>query len=538
MNPRKINFGSDSRSQLKKGVDSLANAVKVTLGPRGRNVVLGRSNHYAITKDGVSVAREVFLNDPIENLGAQMVKQVAANVAQAAGDGTTTATVLSQSILEKGLKMIEAGFDPMDIKMGIDKALKIVVNNLKENSIEVVGTDQIKQVATISANGDSNIGSIISEAMDEVGFDGVITIDDSATHDTYLEVVRGMEFAGGYVSPYFINNIAKLEAQLDNPLVFIYDGNIKGLKGLIHVLEFAAGQKRPLLIISNGIEGDALQALVMNKANGALDVTAINSPGHGQNRTDQLKDMAAVVGAKVIEYAKGEDIANLNPDMVKMVIGGCEKATASEHRTTLIKGEGAKEEISKRVDDMKLTIDNHDNPSEVLLVKERLSKLEGGVAILRIGAYTDVELKEKKDRVEDALSATSAAVEEGILPGGGMALYRASVLLEKELGQMNFDTNDQKVGFEILLDAIKQPFATILSNAGLNHEVISKDLPEDYNIGYDARLNEYVNMLDSGIIDPTKVTRSAIENSSSVSGLMLTTECVLMEEPNNNEIKK
>lgn len=538
MNPRRINFGSESRSQLKKGVDSLANAVKVTLGPRGRNVVLGRANHYAITKDGVSVAREVFLKNPVENLGAQMVKQVAANVAQAAGDGTTTATVLSQAILEKGLKMIEAGFDPMDIKIGIDRALKIVVDNLKENSIEVVGTDQIKQVATISANGDSNIGSIIAEAMDEVGFDGVITIDDSATHDTYLEVVRGMEFAGGYVSPYFINNIAKLEAHLDNPLVFIYDGNIKGLKGLIHVLEYAAGQKRPLLIISNGIEGDALQALVMNKANGALDVTAINSPGHGQNRTDQLKDIAAVVGAKVIEYAKGEDIANLNPDMVKMVIGGCEKATASEHRTTLIKGSGSQEEIAKRVDDMKLTIDNHDNASEVLLVKERLSKLEGGVAILRIGAYTDVELKEKKDRVEDALSATSAAVEEGILPGGGIALYRASNLLEKELEKMEFNTNDQRVGFEILLDAIKQPFATILSNAGLNHEVISKDLPEDYKIGYDARLNEYVDMLESGIIDPTKVTRSAIENSSSVSGLMLTTECVLMEESQKEEPKK
>jgi len=538
MNPRRIKFGSESRSQLKKGVDKLCDSVKVTLGPRGRNVVLGRANHYAITKDGVSVAREIFLKDPIENLGAQMVKQVAANVASAAGDGTTTATVLSQAILSKGIKMIEAGFDPMEIKIGIEKSLKIIVDNLKSNSIDVVGTDQIKQVATISANGDSNIGSIIADAMDEVGFDGVITIDDSKTHETYLEVVRGMEFAGGYVSPYFINNIAKLEAHLDNPLVFIYDGNIKGLKGLIHVLEYAAQIKRPLLIISNGIEGDALQALVMNKANGALDVTAINSPGHGQNRTDQLKDIATVVGASVVEFPKGQDISNLNPDSVKLIIGGCEKAVISESKTTIISGQGNSESISSRVDDMKLQIENQDNKSEVLLTKERLSKLEGGVAIIKVGAYTDIELKEKKDRVDDALNATAAAVEEGILPGGGIALYRAALLIESKFGEMEFESSDQKVGFEILIDSIKQPFATILENAGLNHEVIAKDLPDDYTIGYDARSNKYVDMLESGIIDPTKVTRSAIENSSSVSGLMLTTECVLMEEPQTEALSK
>lgn len=537
MNSRKITFGAKSREQLKNGVDKLANTVRVTLGPKGRNVVLGRANHYAITKDGVTVAREVYLTDPVENLGAQMVKQVASNVAQAAGDGTTTATILAQSILSNGIKMIEAGFDPMDIKIGIEKALLSVVENLKENSLQIEGTDQIKQVATISANGDSNIGSIISDAMDEVGFDGVITIDDSKTHETYLEIVKGMEFSSGYVSPYFINNIAKMEAHLDNPLVFIYEGNIKGLKGLIHILEYAASQKRPLLIISNGIEGDALQALIMNKANGTLDVTAVTSPGHSKNRTEQLADIASVIGASVLSYAEGHDIANINPDSIKMIIGGAEKITVSESTTTVINGNGDKIQIEDRVDILKSQIENQDNKSEILLLKERLSKLEGGVAIIKVGAYTEMELKEKKDRVDDALSATSAAVEEGILPGGGIALYRASYKLRSSSKEATI-TEDEKIGFEILLDACKEPFAIIISNAGLNAEVIEKDLPSDYTSGYDSKRNEYVNMIEKGIIDPTKVTRSAIENAASVSGLMLTTECVLIEEPINIEESK
>ncbi len=535
MNPRKITFGSNSRNQLKDGVDKLANAVSVTLGPKGRNVVLGRANQYAITKDGVSVAREIFLTNITENLGAQMVKQVAANVAQAAGDGTTTATVLSQSILSNGIKMIEAGFDPMDIKIGIEKALLFIVEDLKENSLKIEGTDQIKQVATISANGDSNIGSIIADAMDEVGFDGVITIDDSKTHETYLDIVKGMEFSSGYVSPYFINNIAKMEAQLDNPLIFIYEGNIKGLKGLINVLEFSAAQKRPLLIISNGIEGDALQALIMNKANGTLDVTAVNSPGHGQNRTDQLADIASVTGASVLSYAEGHDITNINPDSIKMIIGGAEKIIVSESITTIINGAGDKLQIEERVDILKSQIENQDNKSEILLLKERLSKLEGGVAIIKVGAYTDMELKEKKDRVDDALSATSAAVEEGILPGGGVALYRASYSISQKLNEL---TEGEMIGADILLEACRKPFNVIIKNAGKNSEVIEKDLPSDYTSGYDSKNNEYVNMIDKGIIDPTKVTRSAIENAASVSGLMLTTECVLIEEPVKTEETK
>ena len=527
-NPRDIKFSSDSRNKLKLGVDKLANSVKVTLGPKGRNVVLGRQNQYAITKDGVSVAREVFLKDPIENLGAQMVKQVASNVASDAGDGTTTATVLAQSILAEGLKMVEANFDPMEIKSGIDKTLEIIKEDLKSNSIKVVGVKQIEQVSTISANGDSTIGKIISEAMDEVGFDGVITIDDSNTHETYLELVKGMKFDSGYISPYFITNLSKLECELENPLVLMYNGGIKGLKGLIHVLEYSNLKKQPLLIISNGIEGDALQALIMNKANGVINVAAVNSPGHGVMRTNQLKDIAAVLGASLLSEAEGHDLSNLNPTMVENILGQAERITISGKDTTIINGAGTQEAIDDKIEEIKAQIGNQDNESEVLILKERLAKLEGGVAILKIGAYTDVELKEKKDRVDDALSATQAAVEEGILPGGGIALYRAATKILRNLPE--FLTEGETIGAQILLKACKEPFNMILKNAGLNADVIAKDLTEEYTNGYNARTGEYCDMIQSGIIDPAKVTRSAIENAASVSGLMITTECVLIEE--------
>lgn len=525
-NPRDIKFKSESRNKLKNGVDKLADSVKVTLGPRGRNVVLARKNQYAITKDGVSVAREIFLKDPIENIGAQMVKQVAANVAKDAGDGTTTATVLSQSILANGIKMIEAGFDPMEIKSGIDKTLELIKDELSKNSIKIDGVNQIQQVATISANGDSNIGKIIAEAMDEVGFDGVITIDDSKTHETYLEVVRGMQFNSGYLSPYFVNNIAKMEANLENPIVFIYDGKIKGLKGLVHVLEYSNNTKRPLLLISNNIEGDALQALVMNKANGIIELAAVTSPGHGQLRTEQLKDIAAVVGASVLSEAEGHDIQNLNPEVLANILGGAERITVTDTSTTIINGAGSKDMVQTRVDDIKLQIENQESESEILILKERLSKLEGGVAMIKVGGYTEVEIKEKKDRVEDALAATSAAVEEGILPGGGIALYRAS----NAVGKLNLDlTEGEAVGKRILLDSCKSPFNNIMINSGLNPEVIAKDLSEEYNIGFNPKTGEYLNMIESGIIDPAKVTRTAIENSASICGLMITTECVVIE---------
>lgn len=534
-NPRQITFSTSSREKLKKGVDQLANSVKVTLGPKGRNVVLGRANQYAITKDGVSVAREVFLNDPIENLGAQMVKQVASNVADSAGDGTTTATVLAQSILTKGIRMIEAGFDPMEIKSGIDKTLQSIKDHLSKNSIKVEGTEQIKQVATISANGDENIGHIISSAMEEVGFDGIITIDDSKTHETYLETVKGMKFESGYLSPYFVTNFAKLTSELDNPLVFIYDGKIKGLKGLVHVLEYSNAQGQPLLIISNGIEGDALQALIMNKANGVLNVAAVNSPGHGHVKSEKLKDIAAVLGASILCEAEGHDIANLNPSVVGDILGKADKISVTSDDTTIINGAGSKAEIEDRIIEIKSQLDNQDNESEILLLKERLSKLEGGVAIIKVGGYTDVELKEKRDRVDDALAATSAAVEEGILPGGGIALYRAAIDIEKN-NDLNL-SDGERLGLEILLEACKAPFNTILENAGYNYEVISTKLTDEYTNGYDSRNGTYCDMIQEGIIDPAKVTRSAIENASSVSGLMITTECVLIEEPTVKEEK-
>jgi len=533
MNARQITFGKESRDKLKAGVDKLANAVKVTLGPKGRNVVLGRASQYAITKDGVSVAREVFLKDPVENLGAQMVKQVSSNVATAAGDGTTTATVLAQDILTNGIKMIEAGFDPIDIKSGIDKTLEEIKAELVKNKTNVSGIEQIEQVATISANGDKTIGSIIAKAMDSVGFDGVITMDNSPTNETYLELMTGMQFGGGFLSPYFVNNVAKMESQLDNPIVFIYDGRIKGLKGLIHILEYSNTKKQPLLIISAGMEGDALQALVMNKSNGILEVCAINAPGHGILKSDVLKDIASVLGAEVLSERLGHDITNLNPGMIDSIIGGAEKIIVSSNNTIIINGNGKFEEIKERISEIKSRIQDETNESEVLLLKDRLSKLEGGVAILKIGAYTDIELKEKRDRVDDALSATRAAVEEGILPGGGIALYRASIAL-REKGIDNL-VGDEKVGSDILLDACKEPFNMIIKNAGKNAEVIAKDLTDEYSNGYDSRTGTYVDMIKVGIIDPAKVTRSAIENAASVSGLMITTECVLIEEPTVKE---
>jgi chaperonin GroEL len=531
-NSREITFSTKSRNQLKSGVDQLANSVKVTLGPKGRNVVLARKNQYAITKDGVSVAREIFLEDPIENIGAQMVKQVAANVARDAGDGTTTATVLSQSILTRGIKMIEAGFDPMEIKSGIDKTLELIKENLSSNSIKVEEVDQIKQVATISANGDTNIGGIIADAMDEVGFDGVITIDDSKTHETYLDTVKGMQFNSGYLSPYFINNIAKLQADLENPIIFIYDGKIKGLKGLVHILELSNNTKRPLLLISNNIEGDALQALIMNKANGIIDIAAVSSPGYAQVRTEQLKDIAATVGATVLCEAEGHDIQNLNPEALTNILGGAERVTVTSDSTTIINGSGPKEAIQARIDEIKVQIENQDNQSEILILKERLSKLEGGVAIIKVGGYTDIEIKEKKDRVEDALAATAAAVEEGILPGGGIALYRAS----KQVEQLECDfTEGEKIGRNILISACKDPFNTIMANAGLNPEVISKDLDDLYESGFNPKTGEYVNMIQAGIIDPAKVTRCAIENAASICGLMITTECVVIEKESETQ---
>lgn len=532
-NPREIVFGSNSRDALRKGVNKLADSVKVTLGPKGRNVVLGRKNQYAITKDGVSVAREVFLKDPIENLGAQMVKQVASNVAYEAGDGTTTATVLAQAILNKGIKLIEAGHDPMDLKRGMDITAELIKQHLLDSSIKVDSIEQVRNVASISANGDSKIGDIIADAMSNVGFDGVITIEDSKTHETYMELVEGMQFDSGYMSPYFINEMTKFEVNFTNPFIFIYNGKIKGLKGLVNILEYTSAQKRPLLIIADNIEGDALQALILNKVNGALNIAAVRSPGYGENKKEQLRDIATAVGAHLLSEDEGHDITNINAQALGDILGSCETLTITSDKTTIVNGGGESDSILNRINEMKSQLEYKESESEKLLIKERLAKLEGGVAILKIGAYSEVELKEKKDRLDDALSATKAAIEEGILPGGGVALLRASnsILSKIENGEISFDTPDQKYGALSLIDACKSPLASILSNAGISFEVVQNNLEEkEYSFGLDVRNNKYVDMISSGIIDPAKVTRSALENSVSIAGLMITTECTLIEE--------
>lgn len=545
-NPRDIKFGSDSRLALKRGVDALADSVKVTLGPKGRNVVLGRKGQYAITKDGVSVAREVFLSDPVENLGAQMVKQVASSVAYEAGDGTTTATVLSQSILNNGIKLIETGYDPMDLKRGIDKASDYIKNKLLEMAIKVDNVEQIRNVATISANGDAKIGNIIADAMDAVGFDGVVTVEDSKTHDTYMELVEGMQVPSGYMSPYFVNNPTKMEVQFNNPYILIYNGTIKNLKGLVTVLDWTTARKTPLLIIADSIEGDALQALILNRMNGILEVAAVRSPGFGENRKDQLQDIANIVGSTLLSEDLGHDLANLNPGMIEDLLGSCEKVTVSSSNTTLVNGKGDSSNIEARIKEIESKIEYSEDESERIILRERLAKLSGGVAVLKIGAYSEIENKEKKDRLDDALSATRAAIEEGILPGGGTALLYASSALEKELreGILNFESEDELFGAKILIQACESPFSTILNNAGISPDLIKSKLVNDekspstsLSYGFDAKRGNYIDMLEAGIIDPAKVTRSALENAVSIVGLMLTTECTLMEQTikENNE---
>jgi chaperonin GroEL len=514
----------------------LADSVKVTLGPKGRNVVLGRKNQYAITKDGVSVAREVFLKDPVENLGAQMVKQVASNVAMEAGDGTTTATVLAQAILNKGIKLIETGYDPMELKRGIDSASEIIKKYLEDTSLAVDNIEQIRNVATISANGDKVIGDIIADAMEEVGFDGIITIEDSKTHETSMTVVQGMQIGSGYLSPYFINHMEKFEVNFDNPFILIYSGKIKGLKGLVNVLDYTVSKKRPLLIITDQIEGDALQALIMNRVNGSLDVAAVRSPGFGEHKVNQLKDIAAFCGAMYLSEETGHDIANINPEAVAEILGSSEKITVTHDNTVIVNGSSEEGEVEKRINEIKSQIEFKENESEKLLLKERLAKLEGGVAIIKLGAYSEVELKEKKDRLDDALSATRAAIEEGILPGGGIALLNASITVSKSIA-LETMSHDEITGFNILLDSCESPLFAILANAGTSFEVVKNKIVEfnDPQWGYDARNAQYVNMIDSGIIDPAKVTRSALENAVSIAGLMLTTECTLMEEQSETQ---
>ena len=526
---KEIKFDLEARDALKRGVDALANAVKVTLGPQGRNVVIDKKfGGPSITKDGVSVAKEIELEDTIENMGAQMVKEVASKTADIAGDGTTTATVLAQAIVSNGLKNVAAGANPMDLKRGIDKAVSVVVENLKSQSQEVGDSiEKIQQVGAISANNDNAIGSLIAEAMDKVKKEGVITVEEAKGTDTYVEVVEGMQFDRGYLSPYFVTNAEKMLADLDTPYILLYDKKISNMKDLLPILEPAAQTGKPLLIIAEDVDGEALATLVVNKMRGSLKITAVKAPGFGDRRKAMLEDIAILTGGTVISEERGFKLENTTIDM----LGTAEKVTIDKDNTTIVNGAGNKDNITARVNQIKAQIESTTSDYDREKLQERLAKLAGGVAVLYVGAASEVEMKEKKDRVDDALHATRAAVEEGIIPGGGVALVRAA----DALAQLKGDNADETTGIQIVTRAIEEPLRQIVANAGNEGSVVVSKVKEgkaDY--GYNAKKEEFENMFEAGIIDPTKVTRVALENAASVAGMLLTTECVLADIPEEN----
>jgi chaperonin GroEL len=520
-----IKFDSEARTSLKAGVDKLANAVKVTLGPKGRNVILQKQFGVPhITKDGVSVAKEIELEDPIENMGAQLVKEVASKTADQAGDGTTTATVLAQEIYNLGFKNVAAGANPMDLKRGIDVAVGAVVKELANISKKIKSSTEIEQVATISANNDSEIGKMIATAMEKVGKDGIITVEEAKGIETEVKVVEGMQFDKGYSSPYFVTNQDTMDVQFDNALVLIYDKRISAMKDILPVLESVAQTNKPLVIISEDLEGEAMATLVVNKMRGTLKVAAVKAPAFGDRRKEMLQDIATITGGTVISEEVGLSLEKVTMSM----LGKAEKIVIDKDNTTIINGGGKKEDIKARVELIKTQIDKSTSDYDTEKLQERLSKLSGGVAILYIGAATEVEMKEKKDRVDDALHATRAAVAEGIVPGGGVALIRAqSALNNLELP----NEGDYNTGIFIVRKAIESPLKTIVQNAGGSAEVIINEVRSSKgNMGYNARTEEYVDMVKSGIIDPTKVTRLALENAGSIASLLLTTECVIATE--------
>jgi chaperonin GroEL len=523
---KEIKFDIEARDALKRGVDALANAVKVTLGPQGRNVVIDKKfGGPSITKDGVSVAKEIELEDTIENMGAQMVKEVASKTADIAGDGTTTATVLAQAIVSNGLKNVAAGANPMDLKRGIDKAVSVVVENLKSQSQEVGDSiEKIQQVGAISANNDNAIGSLIAEAMDKVKKEGVITVEEAKGTDTYVEVVEGMQFDRGYLSPYFVTNAEKMLADLDTPYILLYDKKISNMKDLLPVLEPAAQSGKPLLIIAEDVDGEALATLVVNKMRGSLKIAAVKAPGFGDRRKAMLEDIAILTGGTVISEERGFKLENATIEM----LGTAEKITIDKDNTTIVNGAGNKENITARVNQIKTQIESTTSDYDREKLQERLAKLAGGVAVLYVGAASEVEMKEKKDRVDDALHATRAAVEEGIIPGGGVALVRAA----DSLGKLEGDNADETTGIQIVTRAIEEPLRQIVANAGNEGSVVVSKVKEGKaDFGYNAKKEEYENMFEAGIIDPTKVTRVALENAASVAGMLLTTECVLADIP-------
>ena len=523
---KEIQFDVDVRSKMKSGVDALANAVKVTLGPKGRNVVIDKKyGAPQVTKDGVTVAKEIELEDRFENMGAQMVKEVASKTNEQAGDGTTTATVLAQAIINVGLKNVTAGANPLDLKRGIDKAVATVVDDLRKRSHEV-GDDfsKVEQVGTISANNDAYIGKLIADAMSKVKKDGVITVEEAKGTDTEVKVVEGLQFDRGYISPYFMTNSDKMEAELNNPLILVTDRKISSMKDLLPILEPIAREGKELLIIAEDVDGEALTTLVVNRLRGALKVAAVKAPGFGDRRKEMLQDIATLTGAVVVSEERGFTLENTTPDM----LGKAEKVTITKENTTIVGGAGNKEDIQDRVNLIRSQIEVTTSEYDKEKLKERLGKLSGGVAVLYVGATTEVEMKEKKDRVEDALNATRAAVEEGYLPGGGVAYIRAISALEGLKG----DNEDETTGIRIVARAIEEPLRQIALNAGVDGSVIIQKIKEgtgDY--GYNARTSEFVNMYDAGVIDPTKVARVALENAASVAGMFLTTECGIVDIP-------
>lgn len=526
-----IYFDIEARNKMKKGVDTLANAVKVTLGPKGRNVVIDKKfGAPQVTKDGVSVAKEIELEDPIENMGAQMVKEVASKTADIAGDGTTTATVLAQSIISEGLKMVAAGANPMDLKRGIDKAVSLVVENLKSQS-QTVGSDskKIQQVATISANNDETIGKLIAEAFAKVGKEGVITVEEAKGTDTTVDVVEGMQFDRGYVSPYFVTNSEKMEAELQNPYILIYDKKISAMKDILHILEKVAQTGRPLLIIAEDLEGEALATLVVNKLRGTIKVAAVKAPGFGDRRKEMLQDIAILTAGIVVSEEQGYKLENAD----LTYLGQAASVTIDKDNTTIVGGKGKKSDITARVNQIKAQVENTTSDYDREKLQERLAKLAGGVAVLYVGAATEVEMKEKKDRVDDALHATRAAVEEGIVPGGGVAYIRAVASLDAKVkGQIA----DEQTGMQIVRRALEAPMRTLTANAGIDGSIVVQRIKEGKgDFGFNARTETYENLFKAGVIDPTKVSRVALENAASIAGMLLTTECVIADKPKKEE---
>ena len=538
---RDLEFGADARKKLLNGVNQLGNSVKATLGPKGRNVVLEKSyGEYISTKDGVSVAKEIELEDPVENAGAQMVKEVANQVNEEAGDGTTTATVLAQEILNEGYRRVESGESPIELKRGMDVAVKEIVQALEKYSSHVKGNDEITQVATISANNDLNVGKLIAAAMDKVGAEGVITVEESNTAEDSLETVEGMQFDCGYLSPYFINDQQNMQVQLENPLILPVNKKLRDLKELVKVLEYCIAQSRALLLIAEDLDGEALAGIIVNNARGTLKVAAVKAPGFGDSREDNLDDLSVLTGATTVTPKKGMKLQTFNPDW----FGTARLVTITKRNTTVIDGAGDSESILERIEEIKTLIENSNSHYEKEKLQDRMSKLAGGVAIIRIGAESELEMKEKKDRVEDALHATRAAINEGIVPGGGVALMRASDAVD--FSENDFENQEQIAGSNLIIKACRAPFRSIMENAGLNSEVIWNNIhdirpdneSESYsdNYGYDARNETYGDMFEAGIIDPLKVTRVALEKAVSVAGTMLTTECIVTKQKEDKDV--